>query len=177
MKEIPDFDTELSQATDYIMESPLATKTFSNPPFPQYTNVLRILLRSIDRLADNCHMPEFTNHALPHICSIVRRASEWAVEDQWIEKINGGEAGYLLLALIIHDIGMLSQDAADLPDANKNDNMKGFCDISNWVRRTHVLRIEKLVRRILEEEMSRAAQLSVRLEIDLHEGNDWYEAK
>ena len=30
---------------------------------------------------------------------------------------------------------------------------------------------------ILEEEMSRAAQLSVRLEIDLHEGNDWYEAK
>ena len=33
------------------------------------------------------------------------------------------------------------------------------------------------VRLILEEEMSRAAQLSVRLEIDLHEGNDWYEAK
>ncbi len=163
MKEIPDFDTELSQATDYIMESPLATKTFSNPPFPQYTNVLRILLRSIDRLADNCHMPEFTNHALPHICSIVRRASEWAVEDQWIEKINGGEAGYLLLALIIHDIGMLSQDAADLPDANKNDNMKGFCDISNWVRRTHVLRIEKLVRRILEEEIKKDPALESHL--------------
>ncbi len=33
------------------------------------------------------------------------------------------------------------------------------------------------VQLILEEEMSRAAQLSVRLEIDLHEGNDWYEAK
>ncbi|NBJ91604.1 DNA polymerase I [Parablautia muri] len=33
------------------------------------------------------------------------------------------------------------------------------------------------VRQILEEEMSRAAQLAVRLEIDLHEGNDWYEAK
>lgn len=33
------------------------------------------------------------------------------------------------------------------------------------------------VRQILEEEMSRAAELSVRLEIDLHEGNDWYEAK
>ena len=33
------------------------------------------------------------------------------------------------------------------------------------------------VRKILEEEMSRAAELSVRLEIDLHEGNDWYEAK
>lgn len=34
-----------------------------------------------------------------------------------------------------------------------------------------------LVRKILEEEMSCAAQLSVKLEIDLHEGNDWYEAK
>ena len=33
------------------------------------------------------------------------------------------------------------------------------------------------VRRILEEEMSHAAELSVHLEIDLHEGNDWYEAK
>ena len=33
------------------------------------------------------------------------------------------------------------------------------------------------VRTILEEEMSHAAELSVNLEIDLHEGNDWYEAK
>lgn len=33
------------------------------------------------------------------------------------------------------------------------------------------------VRKILEEEMSHAAELSVHLEIDLHEGNDWYEAK
>lgn len=33
------------------------------------------------------------------------------------------------------------------------------------------------VKAILEEEMSHAAELSVHLEIDLHEGNDWYEAK
>ena len=33
------------------------------------------------------------------------------------------------------------------------------------------------VRAILEEEMSRAAEFSVPLEIDLHEGSDWYEAK
>ena len=33
------------------------------------------------------------------------------------------------------------------------------------------------VRRILEEEMSHVAEFSVGLEIDLHEGNDWYEAK
>ncbi len=33
------------------------------------------------------------------------------------------------------------------------------------------------VRKILEEEMNRAADLLVNLEVDLHEGNDWYEAK
>ena len=33
------------------------------------------------------------------------------------------------------------------------------------------------VRAILEEEMVNAAQLSVRLEVDLHTGSDWYEAK
>ena len=30
---------------------------------------------------------------------------------------------------------------------------------------------------ILEEEMKGAADLSVKLEIDLHTGNNWYEAK
>lgn len=33
------------------------------------------------------------------------------------------------------------------------------------------------VRIILEEEMAQAAELSVRLEVDLHTGSDWYEAK
>ncbi len=36
---------------------------------------------------------------------------------------------------------------------------------------------EAAVRRILEEEMHGAAQLSVRLEIDAHSGSNWYEAK
>ncbi len=36
---------------------------------------------------------------------------------------------------------------------------------------------EEAVRRILTEEMQQAAELSVRLEIDLHTGPDWYEAK
>lgn len=36
---------------------------------------------------------------------------------------------------------------------------------------------EEKVRVILEEEMVQAAELSVKLEIDLHTGNDWYEAK
>ncbi|MDO5132905.1 MAG: DNA polymerase I, partial [Eubacteriales bacterium] len=36
---------------------------------------------------------------------------------------------------------------------------------------------EDLVRSILEEEMGRAAELSVRLETDVHSGTDWYVAK
>lgn len=165
MKDIPDFDIERSQAVDYIMESPLAKKAFSKPPFPQFTNVLRILVQSVDRLADNCHMPEFTNHALPHICSIVRRASIWAAEDHWIGKIECNEAGYLLLALIVHDIGMLSQDASDLPNENKSRHMKGFADISNWVRRTHVLRIHGLVLRLLQEEIKEDPDLEEHLQV------------
>ena len=36
---------------------------------------------------------------------------------------------------------------------------------------------ETRVRKILEEEMRRAAELDVALEIDTHAGNNWYEAK
>ena len=33
------------------------------------------------------------------------------------------------------------------------------------------------VRRILEDEMKGAASLKVTLEVDIHQGTDWYEAK
>ena len=33
------------------------------------------------------------------------------------------------------------------------------------------------VKQILEEEMKKAADLSVDLEVDMHIGNNWYEAK
>lgn len=36
---------------------------------------------------------------------------------------------------------------------------------------------EEQVRSILTEEMQSAAELSVKLEIDLHTGKDWYQAK
>ena len=36
---------------------------------------------------------------------------------------------------------------------------------------------EDVVRRILEEEMKGAASLAVTLEVDVHAGEDWYEAK
>jgi DNA polymerase-1 len=35
----------------------------------------------------------------------------------------------------------------------------------------------ELVMRILEEEMKGAASLAVELDVDMHQGNSWYEAK
>lgn len=153
MKEIPGFDIELAQAIDYILGSPLAKRAFVCPPFYNFTNIVTEIIRWIDRLADNCHMPELTNHALPHICSIVKRASEWGESDGWLEEAAPQEAGYLLTALLIHDIGMLSQDSQDVPEDEKLQNMKGLSDVSGWVRRTHVIRTEGLVKNFLKDYM------------------------
>lgn len=154
MKNIPDFDAEFSQVIEYIFNSDLAHKTFEKPPFDNYANILRETVTAIDRLADNCHMPEFTNHALPHICSVVKRASEWAVNSGWIQKISSQECGYLLLALVIHDMGMLSQDPTHLPDNEKMISLKGLADISTWVRKTHVTRLDKLYREIISNQFN-----------------------
>lgn len=168
MKDIPGFDIELAQATDYILGSPLAKKAFIQPPFCYFTNIVTEIIQWIDRLADNCHMPEFTNHALPHICSIVKRASEWGESDGWLNKISSQEAGYLLIALLIHDIGMLSQDEQDVPEKERLQHMKGLSDVSGWVRRTHVIRIEKLIKYLLRDYLDAEdlkEELSVHLDI------------
>lgn len=165
MRTIPDFDIELAQASNYIMCSELAHRALEEPPFGSYSNIILCILENIDRLADNCHMPEFTNHALPHICSIVKRASEWGNNDGWLRKISPKEAGYLLIALLIHDIGMLSQDAKDVPETERMSYLKGFSDISNWVRRTHVLRIGGLTKRLLNDYIKADASLTEHLDI------------
>lgn len=165
MKQIPDFNTELDQSVSFIFESEIAKKALERPPFDNFVNVLIEIVQSIDRLADNCHMPEFTNHAMPHICSIIKRASEWSVSDGWIKKISSQEAAYLLLALLIHDIGMLSQDAKFIPAQEHSKYIKGSADIANWVRRTHVIRIEGLVKHILSEYIKRDNDLEVHLNV------------
>lgn len=165
MKEIPDFDIELAQATDYILRCPLANKAFSCPPFQNFANIVTDTIRWIDQLADNCHMPEFTNHALPHICSIVKRASEWGERDGWLKDTTPQEAGYLLIALLIHDIGMLSQDSRDIPEEQKLQHLKGLSDISGWVRRTHVIRIEMLVKNFLAHYTEQDPSLTSHLDV------------
>ncbi|KEI76191.1 hypothetical protein N486_10640 [Clostridium botulinum B2 128] len=150
MRNVPDFNIELSQACDYILSTDIARKAIDNPPFTSFTNILRDLIEAIDKLADNCHMPEFTNHALPHICSVVKRASEWGKSDKWLDVITSAEAGYLLMALVIHDMGMLSQDPGDLPNDEISNSRKGISNISDWTRRTHVSRLKKLLFKILK---------------------------
>lgn len=167
MKDIPDFDIELAQSVDYILGSALAKKALENPPYKNYVNILIEIIGNIDRLADNCHMPEFTNHAMPHICSIVKRASEWAENDGWLKKITEEEATYLLIALLLHDIGMLSQDAKDIPDADRMRYVKGCSDIPNWVRRTHVIRIEKLVKWLLSDYIEKDEELEEHLMVSI----------
>lgn len=150
MRNLPDFSIELSQSCDYILGSDIAKKAMQQPPFNSYTNIVRDIIEAIDKLADNCHMPEFTNHALPHICSVVKRASEWGTSDKWLDNITSEEAGYLLIALLVHDMGMLSQDPGDLPDDEMINSGKGISNISDWTRKTHVSRLEKLLFKILK---------------------------
>lgn len=165
VKQIPDFDTELDQSISFVFESEITKKALVRPPFDNFANILLEIIHSIDRLADNCHMAEFTNHAMPHICSIIKRASEWAESDGWIKRISSQEAAYLLLALLIHDIGMLSQDAKYIPAKERSKYIKGSSDIANWVRRTHVIRIDGLVKYILNEYIKKDVELEIHLNV------------
>ena len=165
MKRLPDFDVELAQAMNFILGSSLAQRAFEKPPFRNYVNIVQELITALDRLADNCHMPEFTNHALPHVCSIVQRASAWGVNDSWLQALSAQEAGYLLLALIIHDLGMLSQEPRDLPDAEQISSRKGMSDLPTWVRRTHVIRLPKLTRRLLSPYILKDPDLELHLNV------------
>ncbi len=146
-----DFQAELIQATDFILNSPLARRSFECPPFPNFGNILRDIIEDTDRLADNCHLPEFTDHALPHICNLVKKVSDWGTNDSWLSGLSSSEAGYLLMAILIHDMGMLSQDPSELRKGRFTTLPKGLAEVPNWVRETHVLRLEGLLKKLLLE--------------------------
>lgn len=148
MRAFPDFQLELTSSTDYVLASPLGRKALSDNNIPDLTNLLRDLMEGMDRLAKNCHLPEFTDHALPHICSLVKRLSVWGTTAKWLDGLQPVEATYLLLATLTHDLGMLSQDPAELENAIDQAS-KGRGEISDWVRRTHVTRLKGLLRRLL----------------------------
>ncbi|MFT5526393.1 MAG: hypothetical protein ACI9HK_004369 [Pirellulaceae bacterium] len=56
----------------------------------------------------------------------------------------------MLVAVLTHDLGMLSQKPDDLPVPHSTSlDPSQWSDIATWVRRTHVVRLPRLLRRVM----------------------------
>lgn len=152
LRNLPDFEINLREATDFIMSTYLSRKAFKESFVIELPNILRDLLEQIHLMALSCHLAEFTEHGLPHIYSVVKRISDWGENVGWIKDLEKNEATVLLLSAIVHDIGMLSQDPKDLDEDYKEIIPKGMTDVPHWVRKTHERRIRGILRRILFDE-------------------------
>jgi hypothetical protein len=156
LRTLPDPEINLRDARDFIIGSPLARRALLSSQ-PSLTLFLHDLLEVVYRLVQSCHLPEFTDHGLPHLCSLVERVSRWElpptsgrVSQILCDVLDPEEAAILLVALLIHDLGMLSQNPGDLPDDAPAVQRKAlWSDVATWVRQTHVARLEKLLRRIM----------------------------
>jgi hypothetical protein len=159
MRSLPDPDLSLRDACDFIFESSLARKALELPIPANLGNLLRVLIHGIYRLTQSCHLPEFTDHGLTHLCSLVDRISRWsAIDGSTVETLiveqeefSSEDAAVLLLATLVHDLGMLSQRPEDMPDGE--DQLSGliYRDVPTWVRRSHIQRLPKLLQRTLAE--------------------------
>jgi hypothetical protein len=154
MTTLPDPDLSLREARDIIFSSRLGRRALAVDGWPQWPLVLRDVVEAIYRLVQSCHMPEFTDHGLPHLCSLIDRVSVWETPESEIlvNQLSHAECGTLLLSILVHDLGMLSQNAEDLPDnpppwAARDQAIQ----VADWVRQTHVIRLPKLARRVLLE--------------------------
>lgn len=146
---IPDFKTDLRIASDFIFETTLCRKALESSLPGGTANIIRDTLRAVDLLAQSCHLPEFTDHGIPHLVSIVDRASQWTLVDNTllIDSLNRDEALIFILSLLTHDLGMLSQDPLDL---DTGVSTKGMSDVATWVRKTHGARLPRLLKRVLQ---------------------------
>lgn len=150
---LPDPDLTLRDARDFISGSQLARRAYRTD-WPGFHLALRDLHEGIYRLVQSCHMPEFTDHGLPHICSLVDRISTWECTEggDLPQHVDADHAAVLLVSTLVHDLGMLSQKAVDLPpDSPVSENKAQWNDIPAWVRRTHVRRLPRLFRRLMDE--------------------------
>ncbi len=158
---LPDPTITLREARDFIFSSSLGRLALQVQNWPAFPVVLHDILESIYRLVQSCHMPEFTDHGLPHLCSLIARLSHWQLADgqPLAAAFTPPEAGLLLLATITHDLGMLSQNAEDLPDDSPDwARRENSIDTADWVRRTHVIRLPKLATRLLVDSGHQAFQ-------------------
>ena len=148
---ILDFKTDLRVASDFILSTNLCRKALESSLPGGTANIIRDILKAIDLLVQSCHLPEFTDHGIPHLVSLVDRADQWTVGDDnfLTELLNHDEAALLILAILTHDLGMLSQDPLDMETVQST---KGMSNVASWVRKTHCKRLQRLLRRILEAE-------------------------
>src|SRR5207248_10095690 len=123
MRSLPDPDLSLRDASDFIFDSPLARRALEDPEPRNLAVFLREVIQAIYKLTVSCHLPEFTDHGLGHLYSLVDRLSRWTIigteanPKAVVEHADfrPKEAAILLLATLLHDIGMLSQRPEDLP--------------------------------------------------------------
>ena len=156
MRPLPDPDLSLRDASDFVFDSLLCRRALSKPSPSAIALVLRELITGIHRLTVSCHMPEFTDHGLGHLCSLIHRLSQWSVSGSGttprllVEGLSEEECAVLLLATLLHDVGMLSQRPEDLPIDSPDVFKKPLRDVPTWVRKTHVQRLEGVARRLFE---------------------------
>ena len=65
---LPDPDVSLRDARDFIVSTALARKAL-RCRWNLFPVALHDLVEVIHRLVQSCHLPEFTDHGLPHLCS------------------------------------------------------------------------------------------------------------
>lgn len=152
VRALPDPDLSLRDASDFIFDSDLARRALEDPNPRPMANFIREIVQTLYRLTTSCHLPEFTDHGLGHICSVVDRLSNWtrigsgSTTGRVVEGLSSSEAGILLVAVLLHDIGMLSQRPEDMPPGDSRT--RPLSDIPGWVRETHVKRLPRLATRL-----------------------------
>lgn len=146
----------VSVTIDAILHSALArraveTALVTRKGNPCAANFFYDLLWDIDRLAQLCQLTEFTEHGLPHIGSLVSRIETWERDDGTfvLDSLTNDEAFFLFFAVCVHDIGMLTQTQDDLSEPDRLRYARTFNNLPEWVRRTHVARLEGVVTRRL----------------------------
>lgn len=158
MRPLPDPELYFRDARDFIFTSALCRRALTQPNPPNLAVFLQAVLQHVFRLSLSCHLPEFTDHGLSHLCSLVDRLSHWsrpsaaaADGESVLDALRPEDCAVLLLGTLFHDIGMLSQRVEDMPEDATDLSFRAVTDIPTWVRRTHVDRLERLVRQLFSD--------------------------
>lgn len=157
MRVLPDPESYMRDAAKFVFDSSLCRRALSGDTPEEFAVLVRDVIAGVQRLTLSCHLPEFTDHGLPHLCSLVDRICRWTpppgsgAPPTVVDGLTNSECAVLLLATLLHDIGMLSQRIEDLEDPRDPRWARGYRDIANWVRRTHIPRIKGLVHRLFEK--------------------------